>query len=87
MSHDMQDIPSTRVLERSFEYEITFLYYMNLNSNEYLPMKFPQYYSRMAKAPLLSEKTREKCETRQADEYSLVSQYSHMYRNCQEKDL
>jgi DNA-binding PadR family transcriptional regulator len=68
-----EDIPSTRVLERSFEYEITFLYYLNLNSDIY-----SQYLSLMAKAHLLSEKTREECETMQRDEYSLVPQNSNI---------
>jgi hypothetical protein len=67
-----EDIPSTRVLERSFEYEITFLYYLNLNSDIY-----SQYYYLMAKAHLISEKTREECETVQRDEYSLVPQNSN----------
>ena len=40
--YDMENIPNTWVLERSFAYEITFLYYLNLNSDIYVPRLFPQ---------------------------------------------
>jgi hypothetical protein len=69
----MDDIFSTSVLERSFEYEITFLYYLNLNSDFFVPINFPpnDYYL-LTNAPLLPEKTREERRARQMDEYSLV---------------
>ena len=67
--YEIDDIPTTWVLERAFAHEITFLYYLNLNSDIYVPGLFPQKdYSLMANAPQPSEKTR------QADEYSPAPQ-------------
>jgi hypothetical protein len=67
--YDTDDIPTTRVLERAFAHEITFLYYLNLNSDFYVPRLFPykDYY-------LVDDASQPSEETRQADEYSLAPQ-------------
>lgn len=65
--HDIDDIPTTWVLERAFAYEITFLYYLNLNSDISIPRLFPieDHYIAVC-AYILSEKTK------QSEEYSLA---------------
>ena len=58
--YDIDVIPTTWVLERAFAHEITFLYYLNLNSDIYVPRLFPQNDNDiMANAPQPSEKTKE----------------------------
>ena len=49
--YDMENIPNTWVLERSFAYEITFLYYLTLNSDIYVPRLFPQSTNTLSKSP------------------------------------
>ena len=68
--YDIDNIPITWVLERAFAHEITFLYYLNLNSDFYLPRIFTHDYYRIADTPQPSEKTKEECSARQEDGYS-----------------
>jgi hypothetical protein len=49
--YDKDNIPNIWVLEKSFAYEITFLYYLNLNSDIYLPRLFPQNTNILPKSP------------------------------------
>jgi hypothetical protein len=77
--HDIKSVPTTWMLERSFAHEITFLYYLYLNSDMYVPALFPQddYYL-MAGARLFSNNTSEEFWSRPADEYSLAPQVTNI---------
>jgi hypothetical protein len=72
--YDIDNIPTTWVLERAFAHEITFLYYLNLNSDIYVPRLFTHDYYLIADTPQPSEKTKEECWARQADGYSPATQ-------------
>ncbi|MGN6632990.1 MAG: hypothetical protein ACTHKP_12265, partial [Nitrososphaeraceae archaeon] len=66
-AHGIDDIPTICVLERAFAYEITFLYYLNLNSDRSIPRLFPLNVHYIAVGDyILSEKTK------QSEEYSLA---------------
>ena len=60
------------ILEKSFEEEINFLYYLNLNTKIYVPLIFPQHdYFNMATI-LPSKKEAQKFWSRKYDPYSLA---------------
>jgi hypothetical protein len=76
-SHNEENVPTTWMLERSFAYEITFLYYLNLNSDTYVPLLLPQNdYFPMFADDLLSKITSNKFQSEQANEYSVAQQTS-----------
>lgn len=76
-SHNEENVPTTWMLERSFAYEITFLYYLNLNSDMYVPVLLPQNdYFHMFAGDLLSKIKSNKFQSEQANEYSLAQQTS-----------
>jgi hypothetical protein len=77
--HNEEDVPTTWMLERSFAHEITFLYYLNLNSETYVPLLLPQNdYFPMFAGDLLSKITSNKFQSEQVNEYSLVQQASKL---------
>lgn len=66
---------TTRILERSFAYEITFLYYLNLNSDVYVPVLLPQNdYLSMFAGDLLSKITQDKFPSGHGHEHLMSSQ-------------
>ena len=72
--YDIEDIPNTRVLERSFAYEITFLYYLNLNSDIYVPILFPPNDYHLKQMLLTFREDKRGISARQADGYSPATQ-------------
>lgn len=80
--YDIDDIPTTWVLERAFAHEITFLYYLNLNLDIYVSRLFPEYSLAPPKTKTLLKSPKERLVAILKKRQLVKEWFSNCISNC-----